>query len=164
MDQRTTDAYAKRNSIVRQLGYQDYGEYLRSHRWRKIRKKVFAKSAVCVGCYGEASQVHHAEYTWGNLSGRSLEGLLPVCGVCHDYCEFDKDGKKVSPEEATRRLHAITSAKKPPPKPRPVEIKIGKKAKWRMECARWNFESRVGRLKFKPEQLERRGSFSVYRA
>lgn len=102
-------SYAKRNRILRQLGFESYEAYLESPLWKSIRLRVLKRDRwKCFGCRGSAWQVHHRKYTYANLSGRDTHGLSAVCGTCHAYGEF-KDGKKLSPKQATKRIYRVTS-------------------------------------------------------
>lgn len=100
-------SYARRNKILRKLGYLSYDEYLRSYTWSYIRGIVLQKNPTCEFCGNPATQVHHSRYTRGNLSGKSLKRLHSVCSSCHRLGEFTCAGQKLSPTDATRRMRAI---------------------------------------------------------
>lgn len=97
--------YSKRNDTCKKIGFKSYAAYLDSPLWKSIRKRVFSfKGGDCVSCGGKANQIHHSEYTYENLSGKTFDGLYPVCGDCHHSAEFSNDGDKRSIDEANNLL------------------------------------------------------------
>lgn len=61
-----------------------YREYLRSKKWKEIRKLVLIRDGyACVACgcrYGDL-QIHHVTYI--RLGEELLEDLLTLCDDCH---------------------------------------------------------------------------------
>lgn len=72
-----------REAACRRMGYTGYDGYLRSDLWKGIRRRVMEGGEGLCSCGAPAAQVHHAYYSTDNLSGESLDGLLPVCHPCH---------------------------------------------------------------------------------
>lgn len=105
------EAYAERNAILRELGFRDYREYLRSKLWKSIRERKLAQDPECYGCFRNEDkaimQVHHGAYTAANLRGETLTDLWTVCSRCHKYIEVTKSGHKRNPEDATDELRVI---------------------------------------------------------
>lgn len=98
--------YQKRNKILHKLGYNSYADYLRSDRWKRIRKTVLEKyDGRCRICESPANEVHHVLYTKGNLSGGNTNHLIPLCRKCHQKLEFEL-GEKNTPLEAQDKLSA----------------------------------------------------------
>ena len=104
-DLAVTNAYARRNSILSRIGYQNYQHYLKSPLWRSIKRRVYEKQGPdCLACGRFASQVHHRFYSEKNLSGQTLAGLIPICSTCHKQAERRPDGSKRSLKEANKQL------------------------------------------------------------
>lgn len=98
------DRYEQRDRVLRQMGFANYGEYLRSGLWRRIRaRRLAVDEGRCRKCGQEATQVHHTHYHPLVLMGRKLRGLVSVCEDCHERAEFD-GSRKCSPHEANSRL------------------------------------------------------------
>lgn len=95
-------SYQSRNAVLRTLGFRNYGEYLQSELWRKVRDKVFAiKGKACYLCGGRAWQVHHNRYHKNDLTGKRVRFINPICGDCHHEIEFS-DGEKVDLRDAAK--------------------------------------------------------------
>lgn len=93
--QKKAKSYQDRNVMLSVLKFESYQEYGASDLWASIRQRVFIKSGKICDCCGRgAIQVHHVYYTIDNLSGNSLDGLVPICCTCHSFVEF-MDGKKL---------------------------------------------------------------------
>jgi len=74
---------ARRKNRSRNNFEQDYQEYLKSDRWKKIREIVFERDHyVCQSCLSEkATEVHH---TQGHFRfNEPLFSLVSVCSDCH---------------------------------------------------------------------------------
>jgi hypothetical protein len=70
--------------------FADYGEYLKSAAWAKLRALVLKRSrSICEGC-GEkpATEVHHLTYK--HVSKEFLFELVAVCKPCHDRLHEDE--------------------------------------------------------------------------
>lgn len=99
--------YAARNQILLRLGYPNYGVYLVSSLWRKIRDEVFRRDqTTCFMCGHAACMVHHTDYSEAVLLGKNLEPLHSVCRPCHDKIEFDRSGRKRTFWEARRLVES----------------------------------------------------------
>lgn len=101
-----TPNYAERDKVLGEIGFPSYDIYLKSERWEKIRKKVFAtKGHHCTRCGKDvAFQIHHSSYDKDTLLGKSLDHLWPICGRCHQYIERDWRGRKKSLSDANSSL------------------------------------------------------------
>jgi hypothetical protein len=74
-----------RHAMLAELGFQAFGEYIRSPLFRSIRTRVIeAARGKCRSCGEPATKVRHAKFTRENLSGRSLAFLTPLCGLCFE--------------------------------------------------------------------------------
>lgn len=63
----------------------DYGAYLHSPLWKRIRAEVLnAADRKCCCCRGRATQVHHRDYRPRVLSGEDRTPLVAICKSCHD--------------------------------------------------------------------------------
>jgi hypothetical protein len=65
-----------RHAMLAELGFQAFGEYIRSPLFRSIRTRVIEAA--------RGTKVRHAKFTRENLSGRSLAFLTPLCGLCFE--------------------------------------------------------------------------------
>lgn len=99
--------YVHRQLVLRRLGFQNYREYLASNLWAKIRAAKLKQHPRCFGCGRPATQVHHAKYTLDVMLGHNQDLLYSACGRCHNHSEFDKNGRKNNPRQATKRLKQI---------------------------------------------------------
>ena len=115
------DAPPKRVTDVTLMDYQ--GQYLRSSRWRRIRKRVLERDArVCQSCGGQGNVVHHRSYAREVLEGNDDSMLTTVCSGCHELIHFDDKGLKRTDAECDRLLLAGQLQKEIP------EIKIDLRA------------------------------------
>jgi hypothetical protein len=67
------------------LGFASYRDYRKSPLWADIRSRVFdLKGRTCLRCNERrATQIHHTRYDAETMAGRTLVGLVPICGPCH---------------------------------------------------------------------------------
>ncbi len=71
-------------STLKAIGFSSYAEYLASGMWAQVRNQAFAQwGKRCRACNGQATQLHHADYSRATLEGKTLKYLWPVCNVCH---------------------------------------------------------------------------------
>lgn len=99
------EIYQLRNAILSDLGFFSYQAYLLSKQWQNIRKKSLEKfDGKCFICSQKATEVHHSDYTIGNLSGKTIEDLWPVCRTCHERLEFDINGNRRNLDDVVRDL------------------------------------------------------------
>jgi len=97
-------AYRERNTLLKELGYADYGAYLKSNLWKRIRTQVLGMHKCKCACCGKpAFQVHHLQYSRAAMLGENLLHLAPVCRDCHESAEV-RDGIKRSVEQANETL------------------------------------------------------------
>ena len=101
MHYHNTYYWGLRNSVIDELGYSDYSDYLDSDLWKNIRRRVFAKSDRC-HCGERGSQVHHSRYTHDNLAGDSLSYLHAICRQCH-MKEHGLTPRQPKPKRKTRK-------------------------------------------------------------
>jgi hypothetical protein len=101
-------AYAKRDAVLRYLGFASYKAYLKSPLWSSIRQNILERDGhQCRSCARKANQVHHRRYSIEVLRGEALEWLQAICGRCHRGIEFRSSGK-VSLAQANRTLKRRT--------------------------------------------------------
>lgn len=101
--------YSERNQILKKLGFGSYADYLKSLMWTDIRNDFLLHNPTCCKCGVSATQVHHSQYTYDNLRGRSTQFLHAVCRPCHESAETT-NGRKLTIEQANERL-GITKPK-----------------------------------------------------
>lgn len=97
------ECYKERNSILKDLGYRSYLEYLKSEDWKTIRLRILQKTPDCCVCGHKAFHVHHMSYDIETLLGLKDFCLVSLCDVCHKDIEF-LEGKKLNLKEANNRL------------------------------------------------------------
>lgn len=87
--------YAKRDTLLRQLGYSSYFHYLQSPLWSYIRDRILTRdNDSCVLCDQDAVEVHHRSYSLKVLRGDDYRWLVSLCRSCHNRIEFSGRGKK----------------------------------------------------------------------
>ena len=95
----------------------DYGQYLKGSRWRKIRKRVFARDAgKCRSCGARATEVHHGSYDPATMRGDSIDRLYALCRDCHEAVSFDIFGMKRPFKEVRQTTLALNDPATPKPK------------------------------------------------
>lgn len=91
-------SYETRNSILSDMGFGSYADYLNSDLWSGIRRLIWARrGSICVLCRSNnASELHHNSYNRDDLDGTVLFHIHPICNRCHKKIEFDSNGCKRS--------------------------------------------------------------------
>ena len=117
--------YAARDALLKSKGFANYAAYLESQTWADIRIKVLnAANRRCCACKKWATQVHHEQYTEGNLFGADSLHLFAICAKHHEAIEFRNGAKIFDPQEVSRRLSALIRVKNtPPPQAAPIQKK-----------------------------------------
>ena len=107
--------YARRNQTLRDLGYKNYDEYLKSRRWERIRRRCLLRDArKCCCCKRTATQVHHLDYERPTLDGEAMHRLVSICASCHETIEHDILGNKIQdPEEIESRRQRLMTGNQP---------------------------------------------------
>ncbi|MGL5348179.1 MAG: HNH endonuclease [Peptostreptococcaceae bacterium] len=81
------------NIIALELG--SYGDYLKSDKWNKFRKKVrrmYGNKCMMCNCNDKELHVHHNNYD--NLYNESLIDVTLLCKDCHEkFHDIDKGDK-----------------------------------------------------------------------
>jgi hypothetical protein len=93
---RALKPYLRRNAKIRQekLAF-SYPLYLRTPLWKRIRERVLNRdNHTCRICGNRATQAHHTNYCRKTLTGQSITGIFAICGPCHQFIEFNRDGSK----------------------------------------------------------------------
>lgn len=110
---RKLSVYGKRNRRIANNGLAgSYAEYLASPRWLLIRAAVMERDdGKCQICGGQASCVHHNNYSQSLLRGRSIIGAFALCNSCHKFIEFDQQGAKCNMVEMRRRIKLLAVLK-----------------------------------------------------
>lgn len=104
-------SYQTRDDILLRLGFVSYKEYLNSDLWKLIRARGFkVHGNKCKICGQETNILHHKNYEWEILSGKTVNGLVPLCKTCHYHIEFS-GGRKMSLDQANNKLAKYLSRK-----------------------------------------------------
>lgn len=118
--------YKERDELLLRLGFSSYELYLQSELWKQIKMRAYkAHGKKCRICGGDAEVLHHKNYRWEIMSGKSLKGLVPLCYNCHNIIEFSKTGWKRTLDGTNNKLAELTSAYTPSkkkPKPQKYEL------------------------------------------
>jgi hypothetical protein len=97
--------YQSRDDILLRLGFVSYKAYLDSDLWRSIRERAFRVHGHACKMCGEPTHIlHHKNYEWEVLSGKTVKGLVPLCKSCHYKIEFDIRGHKRSLDKVNNLL------------------------------------------------------------
>ena len=94
--------YEYRDDNLRRLGFDGYGQYLKSELWADIRRRVLERAGnICEACHKrDATQVHHRSYDPATLRGESINALTAVCARCHRKAERTEQPKARVEDEA----------------------------------------------------------------
>lgn len=89
--------YSFRNAALKELGFANYWDYLRSMLWTRIKSRVlFTKGRMCSVCKrARYRQFHHCDYSADTLTGVTISEIYPICRECHELVET-QNGHKVS--------------------------------------------------------------------
>ena len=99
--------YRERNRNIRAMGFENYGEYLRSQPWLTIRATKLRIAPVCEACDKYmATEVHHMKYRKKDLEGNDLRWLVSICRTCHYSIEYE-NGIKLTPKMANAKLKRL---------------------------------------------------------
>lgn len=111
--------YTIRDTKLKELGFADYDEYLRSDLWKKKRAMFLWKTTppeVCAECrtlswacalaYGKSVNVHHR--TYDRLGDEDFADLEILCWRCHEIEHF---GKSELPRIILRACHFCSHPK-----------------------------------------------------
>lgn len=77
--------YLQRNKLLEKHGYENYGVYLKSEHWKKIKDLAWDKKRrrECLACGAKKKlQLHHLSYE--NIHLVTLEDLIHLCEDCHE--------------------------------------------------------------------------------
>ena len=74
------------------MGYVNYRKYIRSSKWRRLRKeRLLSANGLCEQCHNAAAtDIHHRSYL--HLGDERPEELLAVCPDCHEQLELAAGG------------------------------------------------------------------------
>jgi hypothetical protein len=92
------------------IAQEDYGAYLRSPLWRRIRNRVLKRDhRECQrhGCDRKANEVHHRSYDDDVMKGNDDSKLVSLCRSCHEYITYDENGIRRPLEEQDRLLQDV---------------------------------------------------------
>ena len=123
----TTGArYARRNHVLREMGFPSYRAYQRSELWKTIRRQVIERDkGQCVICNRRGHSVHHVTYSREVMEGKRLDQLALLCRGCHVHVEF-KDGNKLfTTHDVTSRTAKKAKRVKKAKKLRPACVVCG---------------------------------------
>lgn len=97
----------------RGLARRKYAEYLRSDLWNSIRARVLRRDGNrCQCCGARAECVHHRNYSGATLSGSRLDGLLALCGGCHESIHRGSGGKLLGVDATEAKLVRLLDLKR----------------------------------------------------
>lgn len=73
--------YRRRNNKLKDLGYENYNQYLNSDIWRETKKKKKRTKCVC----GSNKKLHLHHKTYERVGDEHLRDLVWLCKECHEY-------------------------------------------------------------------------------
>ena len=121
--------FAKRNKILREMGFPRYEDYQRSALYASIRKAVLAeKGTRCVSCGYPSSICHHENYLKETLNGDDVSAIWPMCSKCHGLVHFDGVRFR-SLSESSKVLQAMRQGQVKLHSPSKIPAKRSKKVK-----------------------------------
>jgi hypothetical protein len=104
-------SYEHRRENLYQLGFHTYRQYLRSKLYARVRRRAFAAHGPnCRICLRRATEIHHERYRTGDLNGKYVAALHPICRACHEWIQLDADGHVVSVSEANAAFERLRLA------------------------------------------------------
>jgi 5-methylcytosine-specific restriction endonuclease McrA len=71
-----------RATRLRELGYQRYGDYLKSPHWLRLRN-AYRESGLPQTCVCGDEEVHLHHLTYDRIGAERLDDLTPLCRRCH---------------------------------------------------------------------------------
>lgn len=102
-----------KRSRLRELGYEDYSDYIKSSRWKNTRARYRSSDrpqdcAICGA--GDPIILHHRTYE--RLGAEALDDLLPLCLSCHEMVhELERrQSEEVGPEALIDAVRATQYA------------------------------------------------------
>lgn len=126
------NAYAKRDELLKKMGFACYPDYLGSSLWSSIRDRVMSRDKYkCRGCGEEGREVHHHSYEESTMKGKTIAFLFTLCRGCHRKIEFNEKGFKYTFKRTRDNLLGILKpipAKKPPPPKQKTEAEQSQEA------------------------------------
>jgi hypothetical protein len=100
--------YGSRAINLKELGFEDYAQYLASPLWASIRcKAMLSYGYKCRLCSGPATEVHHLSYDLDTLRSLKRKNLVALCRACHTSVEFTTDGTKRAFSESLRQFFLL---------------------------------------------------------
>lgn len=66
------------------LGYESYGDYLRSSAWRALRRRYAEERPWLCHICGAEQGLHLHHRTYERVGREELDDLMPLCAGCHD--------------------------------------------------------------------------------
>jgi hypothetical protein len=100
-----------RNDQLRDKGYEDYQEFLKSDFWKelkeKLKQKPFYQKCSCCG-NKEEIELHHINYK-DILNSSSERFIFPVCRDCHQKIHNISREQNISFKNASRKLRKINN-------------------------------------------------------
>ncbi len=127
--------YNYRNSILKEMGFSTYEEYLNSDHWRQIRAKAaqnphYKKCNICGS--SKNLNLHHTRYT--RINGTTLANLVMLCREHHIITHQLAATKGYSLKHAVKKARQLWKKENSPPKKPDRGEKETQKAK--LELAR----------------------------
>lgn len=104
--------YQQRDVNIDILGFKTYSTYLRSPLWQIVRKEVLRRDKYkcqAKGCKRKAQEVHHLSYSIATLVGRNAGMMVSLCRDCHEECEFDSKGNKLTAVESRIKIFSMVT-------------------------------------------------------
>jgi hypothetical protein len=86
-----------RATLIRRAGFNSFDAYKESSKYQDVVKMVLLKYKYkCRFCKEKACTIAYSEYTQGNISGKDLSGLHPMCKDCDYALRYGRHNKSRS--------------------------------------------------------------------
>lgn len=83
-----------------------YAEYIRSEKWRAVRKWALERAEHRCQVCNVAGQLHVHHRTYTNLGHEMPGDVIVLCGSCHELFHFPHDGPLV--EQVERMISSLS--------------------------------------------------------
>lgn len=102
----TQKIYTKRNKILRNKGYANYQEFLKSETWKTIKLKIDDSKKFCHCCGTNSSlDAHHTSYRNNMVNEeKGMRNVKFMCRKCHEEIHSIQRNSNVWISEAERIL------------------------------------------------------------
>lgn len=112
--------YQARNEVLKELGFENYQEYLKSDIWRETKRIWYFKREKKPDYWGKCHicgetkglVLHHLNYRKKNIETACIKGKIPLCFKCHgELHEFSNKRIHLKINSSYKRLRRVIAGK-----------------------------------------------------